>query len=275
MNKIRFAMLQTAVAEEKTANIENAARLMDSPELRGADFVTLPEMFSCPYVTSNFPKYAEPEGGACWRACSELARTHGVYLSAGSMPEIDEDGRVYNTAYVFDRSGVQIAKHRKVHLFDIDVEGGQSFRESDTLTAGSSFEVFDTEFGKMGLCICFDYRFPEGARLMALDGARVMLVPAAFNMTTGPLHWELMHRGRSVENQFFTVATAPARDEKGPYVSYGHSMAVDPWGKVTADLGAAACVRLVELDLDMVDEVRSQLPLMSARRTDIYELKRK
>ena len=141
----------------------------------GADMLCLPEMFCCPYDTACFPRYAQPAGGPAWQRCSELARTYGLYLSAGSMPERGEDGRIYNTAYVFDRAGRQIARHRKMHLFDIDVKGGQRFRESDTLTPGREVTVFDTEFGPVGLCVCYDFRFPELGRLMALRGARLVL----------------------------------------------------------------------------------------------------
>ena len=154
-------------------------------------------MFNCPYQTDLFPAYAEPEGGTCWQALSQMAKDEQIYLAAGSIPEADEKGKVYNTAYVFDREGRQIAKHRKMHLFDINVTGGQYFKESDTLTAGDQVTVFDTEFGKIGLCICFDIRFPELSRLMAQEGARIILIPGAFNMTTGPAHWELSFRAES------------------------------------------------------------------------------
>ena len=114
------------------------------------------------------------------------------------MPEKDAEGNVYNTSYIFDREGKQIGKHRKVYLFDIDVKGGQTFKESDTLTAGDSDTVFDTEFGKIGVMLCFDIRFPELSRMMVNDGAKVIFVPAAFNMTTGPAHWELSFRTRAL-----------------------------------------------------------------------------
>ena len=272
MDSIRIAALQTKVFRDKEENLEQLARLMETPQARAADLVTLGEMFTCPYETSNFPVYAEEEGGRSWRFCSRLAREHGVYLSAGSMPERDEEGRVYNTAYVFDREGRQIAKHRKMHLFDISVSGGQSFRESDTLSAGGEVVVFDTEFGKMGLCVCYDFRFPEPARLMALRGARVILVPAAFNQTTGPAHWEIMFRQRAVENQVYAVGTAPARFGDG-YQSWGHSIAVGPWGNVLYQADEGESLQTAALDLGEVERVRRELPLLRHRRTDVYELK--
>ena len=275
--KLKAAILQTHVFAEKEKNLRNLEQILSSGQTEGADLVTLPEMFACPYETKNFPLYAEPEGGPSWQALSSLAKKYGICLSAGSMPECEEtDGetRIYNTAYVFDRDGRQIGKHRKAHLFDIDVEGGQYFKESDTLSPGNAIGCFDTEFGKIGLCICYDFRFPETARLMAQDGAKVILVPAAFNMTTGPVHWELMFRQRAVESQCYVIGTAPARDHDRSYLSWGHSIAVDPWGTVLTQMDEKEGIRIVELDLDYVDKVRNELPLLKHRRTDLYELRR-
>ena len=277
---IKTAVLQTKVFAEKEKNIRQLEEILASGKTEGADLVTLPEMFACPYETGNFPLYAEPEGGPSWQALSTLAKEYGIYLSAGSVPELvkaetpGQKDLVYNTAYVFGRDGKQIGKHRKAHLFDINVEGGQCFKESDTLSPGQRIGCFDTEFGKIGLCICYDFRFPETARLMAQDGAKVILVPAAFNMTTGPAHWELMFRQRAVESQAYVVGTAPARDTESSYISWGHSIAVDPWGKILAQMDEKEGIRIVELDLDYVDKVRQELPLLIHRRTDLYELRR-
>lgn len=272
MPKMKIAALQTQVSADKQENLRRLEALLDSPEVRGADMVTLGEMFNCPYQTPNFPVYAEEEGGESWQRCSALAKKHHIYLSAGSMPERDREGHVFNTAYVFDRQGRQIAKHRKMHLFDISVTGGQSFRESDTLTAGNEVVVFDTEFGKMGLCVCYDFRFPELPRLMAQRGAKVILVPAAFNMTTGPAHWEIMFRQRAVENQVFTIGTAPARDARSGYTSWGHSIAVAPWGNIVYQMDEKPGIVSAELDLDEVERVRRELPLLAHRRLDLYRL---
>lgn len=274
MNKLKIAVLQTKVYAEKQQNIEALEKKLEELKNENVDFVTLPEMFNCPYQTSNFPLYGEPEGGESWQACSDLARRYGIYLSAGSMPEKDEEGNVYNTAYVFDRQGRQIAKHRKVHLFDINVKGGQCFKESDTLTAGNEVTVFDTEFGKMGLCICYDLRFPELARLMVQEGAKVILVPAAFNMTTGPAHWEILFRNRGLDNQSFVVGTAPARDASSGYTSWGHSIVVSPWGDVVSQMDEKEGYMIQELDLDRVMQVRSELPLLAHRRLDLYRVEK-
>lgn len=141
------------------------------------------------------------------------------------------------------------------------------------LSAGEDVTVFDTPFCKVGLCICYDYRFPELARLMALKGAQIIIVPAAFNMTTGPAHWEIMFRSRSLDNQIYSVGVAPARDENGGYVSYANSIAVSPWGDVIKRFGEKEQLEITELDLDRVYEIREQLPLLKHRREDVYILK--
>ncbi|QNL43580.1 carbon-nitrogen hydrolase family protein [Oscillibacter hominis] len=270
---MRVALIQLAGGSgDKKADIALACEKIREASAQGADIAVLPEMFCCPYETSAFRSYGEAEGGEAQAALSSLSRELGLYIVGGSVPELEGD-RIYNTSYVYGRDGVQLARHRKVHLFDIDVEGGQRFMESDTLSPGSQITTFETEFGTMGLCICFDFRFEELARLMALRGAKVLFVPAAFNMTTGPAHWELMFRQRSVDNQCFTVGVSPARNESASYVAYGNSMAVDPWGTVLTRCGGEPCIQYVDLDLSRADSVRRQLPILSARRTDLYEIK--
>lgn len=272
MKTLKAALLQTRVSEDKGENLKALEEKLLKLRPQKPDLVTLPEMFNCPYETEKFPLYAEKEGGESWQALSRLARQEGIYLAAGSIPEADEEGRVYNTAYVFDRQGRQIAKHRKMHLFDINVTGGQYFKESDTLTAGDQVTVFDTEFGKMGVCICFDIRFPELCRLMAQEGARIILIPGAFNMTTGPAHWELSFRARALDNQVYMIGTAPARDPKSSYTSWGHSLVVNPWGEVEGQLDEKEGCLIQELNLDEIDRIRRDLPLLASRRLDLYRL---
>ena len=231
-------------------------------------------MFCCPYDNRCFRAYGEEEGGPAQRTLSALAAELGMYIVAGSLPELEE-GRVYNTSYVYDRHGLQLARHRKAHLFDIDVKGGQRFRESDVLSPGNEITTFETEFGTMGLCICFDLRFEELARCMCLRGAKCLFVPAAFNMTTGPAHWELLFRQRAVDNQCFTVGVSPARDERASYIAYGNSIAADPWGTVLCRAGAGAEILYADLDLSRLEAVREQLPVLSARREDLYTLTEK
>ena len=272
MEKIKIAAIQMSTVADKMENVRTVKAYLEKIKDENPDFVILPEMFCCPYQTENFPIYAEKEGGPVWQQLSGYAKQYGIYLIGGSMPEKDAEGNVYNTSYIFDREGKQIGKHRKVHLFDIDVKGGQTFKESDTLTAGDSDTVFDTEFGKIGVMLCFDIRFPELSRMMVNDGAKVIFVPAAFNMTTGPAHWELSFRTRALDNQIYMVGWAPARDVSAGYISWGHSIVTDPWGRVTGMLDENEGILLAELDMDYEEQVREELPLLKSRRKDIYQL---
>ena len=274
MEKIKIAAIQMSTVADKMENVRTVKTYLEKIKDENPDFVILPEMFCCPYQTENFPIYAEKEGGPVWQQLSGYAKQYGIYLIGGSMPEKDAEGNVYNTSYIFDREGKQIGKHRKVHLFDIDVKGGQTFKESDTLTAGDSDTVFDTEFGKIGVMLCFDIRFPELSRMMVNDGAKVIFVPAAFNMTTGPAHWELSFRTRALDNQIYMVGCAPARDVSAGYISWGHSIVTDPWGRVTGMLDENEGILLAELDMDYEEQVREELPLLKSRRKDMYKLKK-
>lgn len=270
MSFVDIRVFQTKVLGTKEENLKQMAECMERADLKSTDLVTFPEMFLCPYETACFPVFAEKEGGTAWQWFSRLAKTYDVYLSAGTIPELGEDGRIYNTAYVFDRQGCQIGKHRKVHLFDIDIRGGQYFKESETLSPGNEVTVFDTEFGKVGLCICYDFRFPELARQMVNRGAQIFIVPAAFNMTTGPAHWEILYRSRAVDNQVFVIGTAPARDMTASYHSWGHSLVVNPWGEIIKMSGENEGSLRCRLELEQVKAVREQLPLLAHRRQDIY-----
>ena len=269
---MRVALIQMRVTADRRKNIETACGRVREAARNGADFAVLPEMFCCPYQNDCFRPYGEPEGGEAQRALSALAAELGIVIVGGTVPELAGE-RVYNTCYVYGPDGRLLAKHRKAHLFDIDVEGGQRFRESDTLSPGGAVTTFATGFGTIGLCVCFDLRFEELARCMCLRGAKVIFVPAAFNMTTGPAHWELLFRQRAVDNQCFTVGVSPARDEAGPYVAYGNSIAVGPWGTVLWRAGGEGAVLYADLDMARLEAVRKQLPILSARRTDLYEVR--
>jgi predicted amidohydrolase len=272
MTKLLTALIQMRVSADKANNLQAAVEWIERCAAERATLVMLPEMFCCPYASAVFPQYAEPEGEQVWQTLSGAARRAQVYLVGGSMPELDHSGAIYNTCFIFDPRGQQIGKHRKMHLFDIDVTGGQYFRESDTLAPGSQVTVVETAFGRLGVAICYDLRFPELARLMALQGASILAYPGAFNMTTGPAHWEILFRTRALDNQVYTLGCAPARDETSGYISYAHSVVVSPWGKIVGQLGAEEGRLLAELDLDEVERVRRELPVLQHRRKDVYEL---
>lgn len=265
------AIIQMSVTASKKENLSRAANFIEDAAKNGASVIVLPEMFCCPYQTEQFPEYAETEQESTWQALSQFAAKSKIYLVAGSVPERSEN-QIFNTCYIFDRCGKQIGKHRKMHLFDIQVQNGQHFKESDTLSPGSQITVFDTEYGKMGVAICYDFRFPELARLMVLEGAKVLIVPAAFNMTTGPIHWQILFQSRAIDNQVYTIGAAPARNTQASYVSWAHSIAVSPWGQVLGNAQTEETILYVPIDLRQVQEVREQLPLLQHRRTDCYTL---
>lgn len=272
-NKIKLLQIQDSFKNTKEETLANILCHLENHKNKGEqiDIVVLYEMFNCPYDTKLFNEFAEDRRGKTYDFCQKIAKENNVYLIAGSIVEKERD-KLYNTSFVFNHKGEEIARHRKIHLFDINIAGGQKFKESDTLSAGSDITVFDTPWGKMGLCICFDIRFPEIWKIMAKKGAKVIFVPANFNTTTGPMHWELLFKSRAVDNQVFTVGTSASFDERADYKAWGHSLVVDPWGKIINSLDEKRGSMLTEISLEEVDKVRNQLPLLSSMREDVYNL---
>ena len=271
MKKFNMALIQSAVAGSKEKNLLNAERLLADAAEAGADIAALPEMFICPYDTARFHKYAEPADGPSVERLSRAAEKNGLYLIAGTVPEIDSNGRIYNTSFIFSSDGSRIGRHRKIHLFDVNIENGISFRESDVLTPGETATVIDTPWGKIGVAVCFDIRFAELFRFMALEGAHTAVVPGAFNMTTGPAHWELTFRMRAVDNQMFMAGCAPARDSGAGYVSWANSLLSDPWGRVVDRLDTEESILIHEIDPAYAFNIRSQLPILSGYKAGGYQ----
>ncbi|MGI6737612.1 MAG: carbon-nitrogen hydrolase family protein [Anaerovoracaceae bacterium] len=267
--KFNIALCQIGTEKDKQINRQRAERSVTGAADAGARIVALPEMWNCPYDNAFFRPYGEPADGETVQFMSELAKRHRIYLVGGSIPEL-ADGNVYNTSFIFNPQGEVIGRHRKAHMFDIDVENGIRFMESETLTPGDEVTVVDTEFCRIGVAICFDVRFPELTRRMALDGARLVILPAAFNMTTGPAHWELSMRARALDNQLYFAACGPARNENASYVAWGHSMVCDPWGRVISETEEKEDIVFAEIDTEFVDSVRRQLPLLQNRRPELY-----
>ena len=291
-NKVRVALCQFSVTSNKEANHKTAADYIDRAAKQGAQLVVFPEIWNSPYATSAFPEYAEilpnvgddqcpADNSSSSQLLMDLAKQYGIFIIGGSIPESD-DGKVYNTCLVYDPTGKVVAKHRKVHLFDIDVPGGITFKESDTLTAGNSLTTFP--FHKdldIGVGICYDIRFALPAMLMCQMNpkCKLLVYPGAFNMTTGPAHWEILQRGRALDNQCFVLTVSPARTEppteegKYPhYTAWGHSTIVSPWGDIIAKADEKESLVVCDLDLDRVDEVRTSIPIRQQKRDDLYQL---
>ncbi|XP_064166510.1 omega-amidase NIT2 [Anguilla rostrata] len=269
MSKFRLAVVQLHVSKVKADNLNRVRKLVKEAADKGAKMVVLPECFNSPYGTSFFPEYAEKIPGESTQLLSEAAKENAVYLVGGSIPE-EDGGKLYNTCPVFGPDGTLLLKHRKIHLFDIDVPGKIRFQESETLSPGSSFSVFDTPFCKVGVGICYDMRFAELAQIYTKRGCQLLVYPGAFNMTTGPAHWELLQRGRAVDNQVYVATASPARDETASYVAWGHSSVVSPWGEVVAQAGSEETVVYADIDLQYLSDVRQQIPISSQSRGDLY-----
>jgi len=262
---MKTAIIQLRPCYHGNSNIPIAEKLMEDAVRQKAELLVLPEMFNCPYSIDFFKKLSEhvPDGATC-RFLSSFARKHGVTVVGGSVPEVC-GGKIYNTSPVFGSSGRLIAKHRKIHLFDISLKS-VTMKESAVLTPGDTPTVFRTPFGNIGLVICYDIRFPELFRMMLKSDIKAVVMPGAFTMPTGKAHWKLLMQARAVDNQIYMIAASPARNRKDGYKAYGHSMVTDPFGEVVVEAGTDETVIYSVLDRERVRHVRSVLPLLKHRR---------
>jgi len=268
----RLALIQLQVGASKAKNLANARlRVLEAAQLGRSNVVVLPECFNSPYGTQYFAEYAEEIPGESTRALGAMAKEASIYLVGGSIPERDPSGKLFNTCTVYDPEGKLIAQHRKVHLFDIDIPGKIRFQESEVLSPGDSLTHFDTRYGRIGVAICYDIRFPEVAKIANQQGCIAMLYPGAFNLTTGPLHWELLLRARAVDNQIFVAACSPARDMNAAYHAWGHSTIVDPSGKVMATTEHDEAIIYGDLESELLEEFRQSIPISQQMRPDVYK----
>ncbi|MDF2569434.1 MAG: nit1 [Sporomusa sp.] len=273
MSVFTVGICQMGVIPNKLANIEKASHMIGEAVSKGSQLIALPEMFNCPYQSELFPEYAEHvSDGPTIAMLARCAAKYKVIVVGGSIPEKDDAGNIFNTSFIFNEDGELIGRHRKIHLFDVAIKGGTVFQESKTLSAGSSMTVVQTSLGTIGIAICYDARFPELARAMALKGSQVLIYPAAFGPVTGPAHWELLMRARAVDNQVYVVAAAPALNAAAEYKSHGHSMIVDPWARVLAIAGEEETVITGKIDIRTLDKVRDELPILKHRKAEVYEV---
>ncbi|MEN3186162.1 MAG: carbon-nitrogen hydrolase family protein [Atribacterota bacterium] len=269
MEKVCVGVTQFRVEKGKKKNLDKVEYWVSTVAQNGAEIVVLPEMFVCPYELKYFPFFAEsfPQGEAL-TLLAQLAKKHRIYLVGGSIPE-RFNGRFYNSSFIFNPQGELVARHRKIHLFDVELERLE-FKESRVFSPGDSATLFDTPWGKIGVMICYDVRFPEVARFYALKGAVMVVVPAAFNHITGPLHWTLTFRARALDNQVFMIGASPAPNPESQYRAYGHSIIVNPWGQVIREMGEEEGFLMENLDLGEIKRVRRSLPLLQHRREEVY-----
>ncbi|TYJ32539.1 hypothetical protein E1A91_A05G042200v1 [Gossypium mustelinum] len=276
LTKFKIGICQLAVTPDKERNIQHARKAIEEAAQKGAQLVVLPEIWNSPYSNDSFAVYAEDidaghDASPSTAMLSEVSSRLKITVVGGSIPEGCGD-KLYNTCCVFGTDGNLKAKHRKIHLFDIDIPGKITFMESKTLTAGETPTIVDTDVGRIGVGICYDIRFQELAMIYASRGAHLLCYPGAFNMTTGPLHWELLQRARAVDNQLYVATCSPARDAGAGYVAWGHSTLVGPFGEVLATTEHDEDIIIAEIDYSILEQRRANLPLAKQRRGDLYQL---
>jgi deaminated glutathione amidase len=268
---IRVACVQLNASRRKADNLETAEKLVAQAAAKGVDVIVLPEKWNAWGDPDVIRAAAEPiDGGETFGAMSGWARMHGVTLVGGSVTESREGHeKLSNTSAVFDPEGDLVAVYRKIHLFDVEV-GGQVYRESETEEPGDDVVLCDAEGWRLGLSVCYDLRFPELYRILALDGAELVTLPAAFTLFTGKDHWELLVRARAVENQLYVAAANQWGTHAPGKASYGRSMIVDPWGVVLAVAPDQNAVIAAEIDRTRMERIRASLPSLANRQPAAY-----
>jgi predicted amidohydrolase len=273
MRKYQIAIVQMDTQNDKGANVRRVCDYVDEAAARGARLVAFPEVMNLVGDNTGEGGSAEAVPGYTTERLMRKAREHGIYIHCGSIrEEIPGEERFYNTTVMLSDKGEVIAKYRKLHTFDVTLPDGTITAESERVKPGSEIVTADTELGCLGFSICYDIRFPELFRILALKGAQVVFAPANFTMPTGKDHWEAILRTRAIENSCYMVA--PAQIGKKPkFVAFGNSMVVDPWGTVVARARDESGLTMAEIDLDYLDKIRAQLPSLRNRRGDLYELR--
>jgi len=269
--RIRVACVQMTSRADKAANLETAERLVAQAASTGADVVVLPEKWNAIGDAVTLHGAAEPlEGGESVTAMADWARRHGVTLVGGSITERREGReKLSNTSLVFDSDGSLVGTYRKIHLFDVEV-GGVTYRESEAEEPGDEAVVVRLEDWGIGLSVCYDIRFPELYRILALEGAELVTVPAHFTTPTGKDHWHVLLRARAIENQCYVAAAAQIGETLPGKPAYGRSLIADPWGLVVAQASDEETVIVAELDRLHLEEVRTKLPSLANRQPNAY-----
>jgi predicted amidohydrolase len=263
---MRVAVCQLNARDDRAANLAVARDLLERAAAAGADLAVLPEYVDYLGRGDSAPK-PEPVDGEFAAFFAGAARELGMWVHAGSFHEAGPDERrTYNTSLVFDRRGELAAIYRKIHLYDVEIAGRVSYQESRSVAPGTETVLTDVDDVRTGLSICYDLRFPELYRALAIAGAKVLVVPAAFMMHTGRDHWEVLLRARAIENQCYVVAAGQIGDHEPGRTCFGRSMIIDPWGTVLAQAPDAVGIVTAEIDLERLDKIREELPSLANRR---------
>ncbi len=267
---MRVALVQMNSQDDKTANLERGEALVAQAASWGPDLVVLPELWTYLGPRKHHAEVAEPIPGETSALLGRLAVRYGFWLVGGSYLEaVPGTERAYNTSLVVNPDGDVVARYRKLHLFDVEVDG-KTYEESATMAPGDEVIVADLRRAPVGLTICYDVRFPELYRRLTTRGARIVTVPSAFTMETGKDHWEPLLRARAIENQLFILGAAQCGSHPPANSCYGNTMVVDPWGVILARAGYREGVVVADLDLGEQDRVRRSLPALQHRRQDLF-----
>jgi deaminated glutathione amidase len=267
---MRVAAVQLNSTGDKERNLETASRLVSAAAADGGELIGLPEKWNLLAAGDQLSEGAEPLDGPALTAAGGWARELGVHLLAGSIAErVEGDERLYNTSALISPEGELAAVYRKIHLFDVDVDGIR-YRESERERPGEEIVVATAGELALGMSVCYDLRFPELYRILAIRGARLLTVPSAFTLPTGRAHWDVLVRARAIENQAFVLAPNQVGEAPPHYSSYGHSMIVDPWGTVLGEAGDGEGFIAADLDLSGQDRIRAELPSLASRRPEAY-----
>ncbi|KRX20335.1 Omega-amidase NIT2 [Trichinella nelsoni] len=267
----RLALIQNLVSADKNENLLRIGEKIAEAARNGAKLVVLPECFNSPFGNEYFPIYAESlQDGPTVKQLSNFAKQNDIYIIGGSMPESGNGATIYNCCPLFNRQGNLVGKYHKMHLFDVDIPNKLQFKESDVITPGKQPVIFRTEFCNIGIGICYDVRFFELAYMYNEEDCKLLVYPSAFSKTTGPLHWELLARSRAAESQCYVAMCSPARDETCTYPAWGYSVVTNPLGEIVCMANESEEIIYADLNLQLVDDVRTNMPLMKHRRYDIY-----
>lgn len=268
---MKAALVQMKISDDLSENLASLQRLCHQAAEENADLVILPELWNTPFINDRIVFHAA-EAGQLEQALSDLARDLHLWIIGGSLP-VEENGRLYNRCLVFDDQGHLAAQADKNHLLEVHTER-HVYRESDVFTPGESLCTFDSPWGRIALLICFDIRFPEAARLVCQD-VFLLAVPAGFNASVGPKHWQPLLQVRAIENEVFVAGVNGAAAQYGPYASYGHSMAIGPDGSILEKMGSEEGLACVQLQPQQCAAIRRRSPYWDLRRLDLYDLEEK
>ena len=270
----KAAMIQMCAGLTPAANIDSAARLIGEAKASGADYVQTPEMTNIMEVKRErlFATISEEDKDASLAALRDLARKLGIYVHAGSLAIKVSPDKAANRGFLITHKGDIAARYDKIHMFDVDLANGESYRESRSYTPGESAIVSDLPWGRLGLTVCYDLRFPALYRALAEAGATMLAIPSAFTKQTGEAHWHILNRARAIENTCFVFAAAQGGKHENGRETYGHSLIIDPWGRILAEGGTEPGVVMAEIDLAEVAKARARIPsLQHGRRFELVE----